>query len=61
MIEFNARVMKGNRIMLPQWLIESANLQEGDVLKVALLHKVVVQIQEQKEKAKPKSAKKTTK
>ena len=61
MIEFNARVMKGNRIILPQWLVESASLQEGDVLKVALLHKVVVQIQEQAEKSKLKSPKKTTK
>ncbi|MFW9984668.1 MAG: hypothetical protein ACFFCB_08085 [Candidatus Odinarchaeota archaeon] len=65
MIEFNAHVTKGNKIQLPDWLIESASLKEGDVLRLAVLHKVIVQMAEQperkpapktKQKAKPKSA-----
>ena len=64
MIEFNAHVTKGNKIQLPDWLIESASLKEGDVLRLAVLHKVIVQMAEQterkpapktKQKAKPKS------
>ncbi|MFX0078082.1 MAG: hypothetical protein ACFE8O_02475 [Candidatus Hermodarchaeota archaeon] len=64
MIEFNAHVTKGNKIQLPDWLIESASLKEGDVLRLAVLHKVIVQMAEQPErkparktkpKAKPKS------
>jgi hypothetical protein len=64
MIEFNAHVTKGNKIQLPDWLIESASLKEGDVLRLAVLHKVIVQMAEQSErkpapkakaKAKPKS------
>jgi hypothetical protein len=55
MIEFNAHVTKGNKIHLPDWLIESASLKEGDVLRLAVLHKVIVQMAEQPEaKAKPK-------
>ena len=66
MIEFNAHVTKGNKIQLPDWLIESASLKEGDVLRLAVLHKVIVQMAEQTErkpapkpkpKAKPKSEK----
>jgi bifunctional DNA-binding transcriptional regulator/antitoxin component of YhaV-PrlF toxin-antitoxin module len=55
MIEFNARVSKGCRITIPKWLIDSANIQEGDVLKVALLHKVVVQVEEKPQPKKKKS------
>lgn len=61
MIEFNAHVMDGNTIQLPDWLIESAGLKKGDVLRLAVLHKVIVQMAEQpakktttKPKAKPK-------
>jgi hypothetical protein len=55
MIEFNAHMTKGNKIQLPDWLIESANLKEGDVLRLAVLHKVIVQMAEQPEvKTKPK-------
>jgi hypothetical protein len=55
MIEFNASVTKGNKVQLPQWLIDSANLKEGDVLRLAVLHKVIVQMPEQAEpKSKPK-------
>jgi len=53
MIEFNAHVLDGNMIQLPDWLIESAGLKKGDVLRLAVLHKVIVQMAEQ-------SAKKTT-
>ena len=60
MIEFNASVTKGNKVELPQWLIDSANLKEGDVLRLAVLHKVIVQMPEEaktppKPKAKPKT------
>jgi hypothetical protein len=56
MIEFNAHVTKGNKIQLPDWLIESASLKEGDVLRLAVLHKVIVQMAEKSEtKTKPKS------
>lgn len=59
MIEFNAHVTKGNKIQLPDWLIESASLKEGDVLRLAVLHKVIVQMAEQPEvKPKPKTTKK---
>ena len=57
MIEFNASVTKGNKVQLPQWLIDSANLKEGDVLRLAVLHKVVVQMPEDTKtppKSKPK-------
>ncbi len=53
MIEFNASVTKGNKIQLPQWLIDSAKLKEGDVLRLAVLHKVIVQMPEES-KAPPK-------
>ena len=62
MIEFNAHVMDGNTIQLPDWLIESASLKKGDVLRLAVLHKVIVQMAEQpakkastKTKSKPKA------
>jgi hypothetical protein len=56
MIEFNAHLTKGNKIQLPDWLIESASLKEGDVLRLAVLHRVIVQMAEQPEvKAKSKS------
>ncbi len=58
MIEFNASVTKGNMVQLPQWLIDSANLKEGDVLRLAVLHKVIVQMPE-KAKPPPKSKPKT--
>ncbi|MFX1300649.1 MAG: hypothetical protein ACFFAL_01455 [Promethearchaeota archaeon] len=59
MIEFNAHVTKGNKIQLPDWLIESASLKEGDVLRLAVLHKVIVQMTEQPEaEPKPKTTKK---
>ncbi len=45
--------MEGNMIQLPDWLIESAGLKKGDVLRLAVLHKVIVQMAEQ-------PAKKTT-
>ncbi|MFX1566318.1 MAG: hypothetical protein ACFFCH_10040 [Promethearchaeota archaeon] len=54
MIEFNAHVLEGNMVQLPDWLIESAGLKKGDVLRLAVLHKVIVQMAE-------KPAKKTTK
>ena len=47
MIEFNAHVTKGNKVQLPEWLVESTGLKEGDVLRLAVLHKVVVQMEEQ--------------
>ncbi len=53
LIEFNANIMQGNTIKLPDWLIESAGLKEGDVLRLAVLHKVLVQMSEQPE-IKPK-------
>ncbi|MFW9830778.1 MAG: hypothetical protein ACFFD8_03305 [Candidatus Thorarchaeota archaeon] len=57
MIEFNASVKEGNKVELPTWLIESANLKEGDVLRLAVLHKVIVQMAEKpRTEAKPKSA-----
>jgi len=64
MIEFNAHVTKGNKIQLPDWLIESASLKEGDVLRLAVLHKVIVQMAEQPErkpvpKTKPKAKSKS--
>lgn len=46
--------MQGNTIKLPDWLIDSAGLKEGDVLRLAVLHKVLVQMSEQPE-AKPKT------
>ena len=63
MIEFNAHITKGNKVQLPEWLVESANLKEGDVLRLAVLHKVIVEMQEQTEKKprpKPKPKPKTT-
>jgi hypothetical protein len=65
MIEFNAHITKGNKVQLPQWLVESANLKEGDVLRLAVLHKVIVEMQEQSEKkprskAKPKTGTKAS-
>lgn len=58
MIEFNAHVLEENKIQLPEWLIESAGLKKGDVLRLAVLHKVIVQMAEQAvkkpAKAKPK-------
>ncbi len=60
MIEFNAHVTKGNKIQLPDWLMESASLKEGDVLRLAVLHKVIVQMSEQPEtKVKPKTKPRT--
>ncbi|MFX0169972.1 MAG: hypothetical protein ACFE89_11530 [Candidatus Hodarchaeota archaeon] len=66
MIEFNAHVTKGNKVQLPEWLVESAGLKEGDVLRLAVLHKVIVQMEEQpakqpttKAKPKTKAAKKS--
>jgi hypothetical protein len=60
MIEFNAHVLEGNTIKLPDWLIESAGLKKGDVLRLAVLHKVIVQMAEQpaKKPKKPKPASK---
>ena len=59
MIEFNAHVLEENKIQLPEWLIESAGLKKGDVLRLAVLHKVIVQMAEQtvkkSAKSKPKS------
>jgi hypothetical protein len=60
MIEFNANVLEGNMIRLPDWLIQSAGLKKGDVLRLAVLHKVIVQMAEQPDKktaskAKPKA------
>ena len=55
MIEFNAHVLEGNTVQLPDWLIESAGLKKGDVLRLAVLHKVIVQMAEQPaKKASPK-------
>ena len=60
MIEFNAHVLEDNTIQLPDWLIESAGLKKGDVLRLAVLHKVIVQMAEQPAKktkeTKPKTA-----
>ncbi|MFX1319719.1 MAG: hypothetical protein ACFE9D_11840 [Promethearchaeota archaeon] len=57
MIEFNANVLEHNMIQLPDWLIESAGLKQGDVLRLAVLHKVIVQMAEQpvKKTRKPKT------
>jgi hypothetical protein len=52
MIEFNAHVLEGNTIQLPDWLIDSAGLKKGDVLRLAVLHKVIVQMAEQPAKKK---------
>ena len=52
MIEFSAQVMKGNRITIPKWLIDSASIKEGDILKIALIQKVVVEVKEKQEKRK---------
>ena len=60
MIEFNAHITKGNKVQLPGWLIESAGLKEGDVLRLAVLHKVVVQMKEQAEKKPSTKTKKTS-
>ena len=66
MIEFNAHVLEDNTIQLPDWLIESAGLKKGDVLRLAVLHKVIVQMAEQpakktkKTKPKPASEPKST-
>ncbi|MDO8056136.1 MAG: hypothetical protein Q6361_04685 [Candidatus Hermodarchaeota archaeon] len=60
MIEFNAHITKGNKVQLPQWLIESANLKEGDVLRLAVLHKVIVEMKEQHEKKPSPKAKTKT-
>jgi hypothetical protein len=60
MIEFNAHITKGNKVQLPEWLIESAGLKEGDVLRLAVLHKVIVQMEEQPEKKPTTRAKKTS-
>lgn len=49
MIEFTAKVIQGNKIVIPKWLAESADIQVGDVVKIALLHKVVVELKEAKE------------
>ncbi len=64
MIEFNAHVLEGNKVQLPEWLIESASLKKGDVLRLAVLHKVIVQMAEKpatksapKPKPKPKPKK----
>lgn len=66
MIEFNAHVLEDNMIQLPDWLIESAGLKKGDVLRLAVLHKVIVQMAEQpakktSTKAKPKAKAEPTK
>ena len=60
MIEFNAHITKGNKVQLPQWLIESASLKEGDVLRLAVLHKVIVEMKEQPEKKPSSKAKSKT-
>jgi hypothetical protein len=60
MIEFNANVLEHNMIQLPDWLIESAGLKQGDVLRLAVLHKVIVQMAEQQAKKKTKKAKPAT-
>ncbi|MFX1510669.1 MAG: hypothetical protein ACFFBR_10230 [Promethearchaeota archaeon] len=52
MIEFNAHVLEGNMVQLPDWLIESAGLKKGDVLRLAVLHKVIVQMAEKPAKKK---------
>jgi hypothetical protein len=57
MIEFNAHVLEHNMIQLPEWLIESAGLKQGDVLRLAVLHKVIVQMAEQPAKKKARKAK----
>ena len=60
MIEFNASVLEQNMIQLPDWLIESAGLKQGDVLRLAVLHKVIVQMAEQPAKKKAKKTKTPT-
>lgn len=57
MIEFNANVLEHNMIQLPDWLIESAGLKQGDVLRLAVLHKVIVQMAEQPAKKRTKKTK----
>ncbi|MFW9935286.1 MAG: hypothetical protein ACFFDU_07265 [Candidatus Thorarchaeota archaeon] len=52
MIEFNAHVLEDNMVQLPDWLIESAGLKKGDVLRLAVLHKVIVQMAEKPAKKK---------
>jgi len=59
MIEFNANVLEHNMIQLPNWLIESAGLKQGDVLRLAVLHKVIVQMAEQPAKKQSKKSKTT--
>ena len=41
MIEFNARVISNNRVTIPQWLVDAMNLQPGEILKMALVKRVV--------------------
>ena len=41
MIEFNARVISNNRVTLPQWLVDAMDLKPGEIVKMALVKRVV--------------------